>query len=204
MEKIRLALNGVTILMKNTYATFVNPADAEKAAGALLDHGIKADHISIVFPEGYRSAEHNGDNGSHAEQNAKNGITTTTAGDATAGAAKGAGIGLAAGALAALAAVMIPGFGLVLGGGALAIALGGVAGTTVAGAVAGGAAGFLMDQGVPDQAVEHYTRTLTTGGALLTISQTDEKIDPSEIDSLLNKYNGSVASYPIPATSGRL
>lgn len=188
--------------MQNTYATFADPAMAEKAAGALLDHGVRAADLSIVFPEGYKTAEHGKTvTGEKLESAAEHGISTTTAGDAGSGAAKGAGIGLVAGTLAALAAVFVPGVGLVLGGGALAMAIGAAAGTTVAGAVAGGVTGYLKDQGVPEQAIEHYEKVIATGGAIVTVSLTDEKIGNAEIESVLAKYNGTVSSYPLSQTA---
>ncbi len=173
------------------YATFVDPDMATKAAGALMDHGVRSEHISIVLPEGYsqrdgfpeESAEHNQDI-------AERGITTTTGGDAAKGAAEGAGIGLFAGALAALVAVAIPGVGLVLGGGALALAVGGAAGATAAGAIAGGAAGYLKDQGLSDDQSAHYQRVLGIGGALLTVATTNEDVDPTTITSTISKYGG--------------
>ncbi len=191
-----------TITIRNTYATFPDPDMAEKAAGALLDHGVRAEHISIIFPEGYKSRwSDSPEEREDSEKTAKSGITTTTAGDAASGSIKGAGVGLAAGALAALAAVFIPGVGLVLGGGALAIAMGGVAGATAAGAVAGGVTGYLKDQGVPADAVEEYGKVLASGGAMITISLTDEEIDMTTIDSLMAKYGGSVTSYPLQGSA---
>ena len=182
--------------MNNTYATFRDPAMAEKAAGALLDHGIKPEHISIVLPEAYGNAyKANADGGTKSEHMAKQGITTTTPADAASGSAKGAGVGLVAGAVAALAAVFIPGVGLVLGGGALALALGGMAGTTVAGAIAGGATGYLRDQGMPPEKVEEYSSVLGTGGAIVTVSPVDEKVDNATIEEMLRKYDGNVSSY---------
>jgi hypothetical protein len=166
---------------------------AEKAGGALLDHGVKSEHLSIVFPEGYTATEHDEHD---PEKKAEHGITTTTGADAGSGAAKGAGIGLGAGVLAALAAVFIPGVGLVLGGGALALAIGGAAGATAAGAVAGGVTGYLKDQGVPESEVERYTNTLAGGGAFLTVTPIDEKIDYATIESVIRKYDGTVATYP--------
>jgi len=183
--------------MTNTvYATFTNPDMAQKAAGALLDHGVRSEHISIVFPEGYvYDKDGKLETESESEHTAEKGITTTTAADAGSGAAKGAGIGLAAGALAALAAVFIPGVGLVIGGGALAIAIGGAAGATAAGAVAGGVAGYLKDQGVSDEYVEHYNQVLGSGGALITVSPTDEKVDTLTIEGVLAKYEGIISVH---------
>ncbi len=184
--------------IRNTYATFTDPHDAEKAAGALLDHGVKSEHISIIFPEGYTSRKEDvGDAGEKLEDAATMGITTTTAADAASGSVKGATIGLAAGALAALAAVFIPGVGMVLGGGALAIALGGAAGATVAGAVAGGMTGYMKDQGVPAESIEHYNMVLSSGGAMITVSPTDEDIKALTIESLLTKYGGSISTHPL-------
>jgi hypothetical protein len=190
------------ITMKNTYATFKDPEMAAKAGGALLDHGIDAGHISILLPERARSETREDVPGEQTvERIAETGITTTTMGDAASGSAKGAGIGLAAGAFAALAAVFIPGVGLVLGGGALALAIGGVAGTTAAGAIAGGVTGFLKDQGVPDDAIQYYHEVLVNGGAMITVSPTDERIDAATIESVLRKYGGSIASYSLGASA---
>lgn len=177
--------------MQHTYATFNDPDMAQKAAGALLDNGVRAEHISIIFPEGYKYVPHISDETREGDA-AIHEITTTTAEDAMAGAAKGAGIGLAAGTLAALAAVLIPGVGLVLGGGALALALTGVAGTAAAGAVAGGVTGYLKDQGVPPDWAHKHGEVLQGGGALITVSPTDEDVDLATIELMLRKYEGDV------------
>jgi len=179
------------------FASFSSPDLAKKAAGALLDHGIRGEHISIVFPEGYVITDEAGHTGMDLAKGAETGITTTTAADAGAGAAMGAGIGLAAGTLAALAAVFIPGFGLVLGGGALAVALGGVAGSTVAGAAAGGVTGYLKDQGVPDASLHNYNQVIKSGGAMISVTPYDEKTGYAEIKNVLTKYEGVVDMHPL-------
>jgi uncharacterized protein YcfJ len=84
---------------------------------------------------------------------------------------------------------------LVIGGGTLAIALGAAAATTVAGAVAGGVAGFLIDQGVPEASVADYSRILGTGGALITVFPSDEKVETATIEGVLTKYDGRVSLY---------
>ena len=190
--------------MNNTvYATFTDPEMAKKAMGALLDYGIRAEHISVVLPEGYtdKSDRNLTDQEEKFEHQAESGITTTTSADAASGAAKGAGIGLAAGALAALASVFIPGIGLVVGGGALALAIGGLAGTTAAGAVAGGVTGYLKDQGLPEEAVSHYENTLVSGGAVMTVSPTDENLAESTIEEIIGKYQGVTSRYPANAST---
>lgn len=185
--------------MNTIYAKFSDPQNAEKAGGALLDHGIRAEHISIVFPNGYVH-DSKEPTGTEMENSAKTGISTTTTADAESGAAKGAGIGLAAGTLAALAAVFIPGVGIVLGGGAMALALGGLAGSTVAGAAAGGVTGYLKDQGVPEDQAVTYHKLVTSGGAMLTVTPTDETTDLGTIEAILRKYEGEVSQYPATRT----
>ena len=194
--------------MKPTiYASFVNIEDAERATGALLDFGLVSQDISLVGHEQHKHrAVHYTGHGMNrpddhtavytsdeaATENdslaAKSGLSTTTGADAAVGAEKGAGIGLGVGVAAALAAMFIPGIGLVVGGGTLALALAGAAATTAGGAIAGGALGYLKDQGVPEHVVSHYNETLEKGGAVLAISLPDD-VSRSSVDVILNKYN---------------
>lgn len=127
-------------------------------------------------------------------ESAEHGISTTTGGDAAAGAAKGAGIGLGVGVLAALASIFIPGFGLVTGAGALAAAIGGAAATTAAGAAAGGVYGYLRDQGVDDQEARHIEETFTGGGAVVEVTTGLDSISTAEIEQILRKYNATRVS----------
>jgi len=207
--------------MQNTiYASFSDPSDAEKAAGALLDHGIKAEDLSVVSNQGtyvaethtYRqlnadpadvmitadgavplvtSTNYVEDDGDYTEDAAKHGLSTTTAADAGAGAVKGVGWGLGVGAVAALAALFLPGIGFVLGGGALAIALGGLAATTGAGAAAGAITGYLKDQGVEHYIAETYTASVSGGGALLAINVPSGNCGADEALEVLTKYGAT-------------
>jgi uncharacterized membrane protein len=184
--------------MTNVYATFADPSSAEKAAGALLDHGVRAEDISIVFPEGYAQREIHTQN-EHGQDKVEHGITTTTGADAAAGSAKGVGAGIVIGALAGLAVLFIPGVGLVLGGGALAMALTGAAGTVAAGAVAGGVAGYLKDQGVAEEAVITYCEAIKNGSAMLVLTTPNEKVDEPTIQAIVHKYGGALSMYaPAP------
>ena len=122
---------------------------------------------------------------------AKHGISTTTPEDAGEGAVKGTGIGLGVGILASIAALAVPGFGLVLGGGALAAALGATALTAGAGAIAGGATGYLKDQGVPADAAERYHGTVTAGGAVLSVAIPSGDVDQATASAVLSKYGAS-------------
>ena len=132
----------------------------------------------------------------------KEGLTTTTPQDAAAGAAVGSGVGLVAGLLAAAAAITIPGFGLVLGGGILAGALGVAAATTAAGAAVGGVAGYLRDMGMPEQAAENVSDRLREGDYLLTVAVDPTRYD--EIKQVLLKYNAAGVDINVNAAGERV
>jgi len=172
-------------LTTTIYASFLDATDAERATGALMDHGITLSNITLIANERYWN-EH--DQESKSIQDHAAGITTTTAADAGIGAVKGASVGLGVGVLAALAAVFIPGVGLVIGGGALATALAGTAAAIGGGVIAGGVYGFLKDQGVPEDQALAYRETFDSGGVILAVTM-DESIDRDEIDAVLAKYN---------------
>lgn len=212
------------------YASFADAALAEKAVGALLDHGAENKDISLVSRErnydlpkfddevhasaavrererelayagsavGASSApsntmviDHNTGEGDKTEFAAKQGISTTTGADAADAAVTGTGIGLGVGALAALASLMIPGFGIVIGGGALATALAGAAGATAAGAIAGGVTGYLKDQGVPEHVATDYSKAVENGGAFLTIEVPTGSVDRFKAEEIIGKYNAT-------------
>ena len=188
-------------MTQTTFATFTDTEMAKKAAGALLDHGINADHISIVLPEGEETFYHSQETGLEMEREAAQGITTTTTADAMAGAKVGAEFGLTAGALATLVCIFIPGVGLVAGGGALAIALAGMVGTTAAGALAGGMTGYLKDQGVAEYDIETVGAVLQDGGAMISVFPADEHVTNTEVETIMAKYGGHISIAPNSITS---
>ncbi len=228
--------------MRNTiYATFTDPKMAERAAGALLDHGLKAEDLSII-------QSHNGENltaeeisptqvpatmyvvpnlsgmstgvspfamtplvevaddetlakrrveAEHSlEQQAKSGISVTTAEDAEAGAIRGAAWGAGIGTAAAIAALFVPGVGLVIGGGALATAIVGLAASTGAGAGAGAVTGYLKDQGVDRHIADEYETVIQSGGAILGATMPSGNVEEGKAWEILTKYAGTrVTSY---------
>jgi hypothetical protein len=268
-------------MAQTIYATFPDPSLAEKAAGALLDHGARNEDISLISRDdnnattraadagrtdytahsaplderrsaaafdtgaaprgvtvddpysvpvrhpdemsssGYRDAgmtgrsepvvtnvhrdeydasfdrdrdsnttyvNHATGQGDRAEMAAKQGISTTTPGDAAAGAAKGAGWGLGLGVLAGLASIFVPGFGLVVGGGALATAIAGMAATTAAGAIAGGVYGYLRDQGMPEHIATTYNWAYEHGHAILSVTVPSGDLGEMTAREILEKY----------------
>lgn len=166
------------------YALFTEPALADKALGALLDRGAFKEHLTAIFPSDHLSSSSD----KTAVEQVTDGITTTTAADAASGATKGAGAGLVIGALAALASLTIPGVGLVTGGGALAMALTGLAGTAVGGAVAGGVAGYLQDQGVPARLAQDSEAALKNGQAIVGVQLPTGELGEFEVREILSKY----------------
>lgn len=170
------------------HATFANASDARKVIGAFLDHGADSDDITLLINHPDDKPEAGLADSYEEEVKAEHGITTTTAKDAAAGAAKGAGVGLGLGSLAILASLAVPGVGLVMGGGALAAAIAGAVGTTAAGAVAGGVAGYLKDQGIPDEAVTRIASTYSEGGALISVALPSGSLELVEAESLIAKY----------------
>ncbi|MBN9417860.1 hypothetical protein ABS71_00305 [bacterium SCN 62-11] len=168
------------------HASFEDAALGEKAMAALLDHGVAKEDLSGFFPSDFETEDVH-----EVRANLKHGITTTTSADAAAGAAKGAGVGLGLGAVATLASLLIPGFGLVTGGGALASALIGAAGTTVGGALAGGVAGYLEDQGVDHQVALDSEAALRHGRAVVVVRCPSGKLSEADISAILLKYHAS-------------
>lgn len=187
--------------MTTLFASFTDPGEAERAAAALIDQGARAEDISFVASESYgskRTALARSDV-AHLEHEAKSGITTTTPADAAFGAAKGGTIGIGVGILAAIAALTIPGVGIVIGGGAFATAFAGAIGTTIAGMAAGSVAGYLKDQGMAENLVTHYSNIVAEGGAIVSVSVPTGDIDTTQAESILAKYGAvNVATHYSP------
>lgn len=173
------------------YASFTDVKMARRAAGALLDHGLEEKNLSLItrhtsLPD---EEEKEGKPGA-AETSVKHGLTATTGEDAASGAKKGALVGLGVGAIATIASIVVPGFGLVAGGGALATAIAGGLGATAGGAVAGGVMGYLQDQGVESHVAEEYARDVENEGAIIAVEVPSGKVDISTAQEIFAKYAG--------------
>ena len=182
-------------MTETLYASFANMNDAERAMGALIDHGVRPREISLVAHEMHADRLENYSVSrdlklDDLKDHAVTGITTTTAQDAESAALTGATIGLGVGVVAALASIFIPGVGLVLGGGALALALSGAAGATGIGAISGGVFGYLKDQGVSEPHLTSYRETYEAGGAVVGVDL-NGITERSNIESILHKYNAT-------------
>lgn len=203
--------------MANTiYATFTDPEDAERAAGALLDHGVKPEDISMVrngsetkntdprvvasnVQESTGSVY--GVEGPHAavgevvEETPERREYDVNE-EVKSNAIKGSLVGVGVGAVAAVASLMIPGVGLVLGAGALASALGGMVATAGAGAAAGAIVGYMKDAGMDEDLADEFGDAVEEGGAILAVAVPSGSVQEEEARAVLNRYSArNVHSY---------
>jgi uncharacterized membrane protein len=126
---------------------FNDPDQARDAILKLREAGFSQDNISMVT----RSA---GENAGHLPNS---NIVTD--------AAIGAAAGSLGGIVLSLAAMAVPGVGMVVAAGPLLAALGGAG----IGAVAGGLIGALTDFGVPEEDAQYYAEGVRRGDAVVTI-----------------------------------
>lgn len=162
---------------------------AVKAGGALLDHGVRKDQLDLLAGHAHAGRLHaDGRHLEDLERKVEGGVTTTTGKDAAKGAAQGAGAGLVLGALAGLASLVIPGYGIVIGGGALATAIGAAVGTAAGGAAAGGVTGYLKDLGVDEEAAADFDRTIAGDGVIIVFHVPNGGVKENELLKLLEKY----------------
>jgi len=163
-------------------ALFDRYEDAGTAVSKLEAGGISHDDISIVSNnEGDRHSGLLKDGGHHVNadtrEKAKDGTGT--------GATLGTVVGGAAGLLAGLGLIAIPGVGPVVAAGWLVATLTGAG----IGAAAGGLAGGLTGAGVSEKDAHAYGEGVRRGGTLVTV-RTDEARGPMVMDIL--EQNGSV------------
>jgi len=164
---------------EQVYGIFDSIENAKRALSALEDHGVTSDEVSALRRSDGRGLP-------QLENAAEGGVSVTGPGDVVSGALKGGAAGLALGVLASAVALTVPGIGPILAAGPLAAALGTTAITTAAGAVGGGFIGYLVDQGVPEEAAIRYSDHLTRGDILVSVRS--QHLAPVDADLLLRKY----------------
>ena len=109
-------------------------------------------------------------------------LTTSEHGDT----AKGAAIGAVAGLAAGLLALTVPGIGLVLAAGPLALAIAG-------GAIAGGVYGSLMDIGIEERHARAYEERIRGGHVLLTALVPG--LDQQRVRDVLENYDAEDITF---------
>jgi surface antigen len=141
---------------------FRDRESAESGIRALRQSGFDQDQIGVALR----------DRGDQSKLMAETG-TKATEGAAT-GAAGGGVIGGLVGLLVGTGALMIPGLGPVLAGGALASILGVTGATAVAGAsvgaATGGILGALVGSGISEEEARYFDESFRGGGTLVTVS----------------------------------
>jgi hypothetical protein len=180
-------------------ALFVSRDDAERAAAALLDHGVDREEIAMVARGPVKEVgEDPSDPGA---------VTVTSPGDVAAGAAMGAGVGALVGLVGTMA-LILPGIGPLIAAGPLAAALAAGTGlTAAAGAVVGGVYGALVDLGIEETVAQRYEAGVVGGHTLLSVRTA--ALTTAEIKEIFEKYNATDITVgllpdPDPATPGIL
>jgi hypothetical protein len=178
-------------------ALFPTRDDAERAAAALLDHGVDREEMSILARGPIR--------GEVPEPADPQAVTYTSDADVKAGAAAGAGVGSVLGLLATAVALTVPGLGPVFAAGTLAAALAtGTAMGGVAGAIAGGVYGALRDLGMGESDAQRFERGVQAGATLVSVHTMAMRT--ADIREEFAKYNASdvvvgVLPDPDPTTT---
>ena len=139
---------------------FKTRGSAESAVDNLIDNGYPREDISLLMSDATRGRE----------------FALTMATKAPEGAAAGATIGGAVGAIAAslvvLGIVAVPGLALVAAGPIVATLAG-----LGAGAAAGGMAGALIGLGLPEHEAKFYNEAIEKGGILVGVYAHDDRTD---------------------------
>lgn len=178
-------------------ALFPTRDDAERAAAALIDHGVSREEISLLARGPIR--------GEVPEPASPAEITYTSDADVKAGAAAGAGIGGVIGLLATATALAMPGLGPVYAAGTIAAALAtGSAMGGVAGALVGGVYGALRDLGMGESDAQRFERGIQAGATLVSVRTL--AMSTADIQAEFVKYNASdivvgVLPDPDPAST---
>lgn len=140
---------------------YPNAAMAHRVLDDLQAAGLPEDDIGVIAPSGTHPMENAGtENSGDVIDRDRDG-----ADDRSAAAEKGAAVGGAAGLLAGLGAMMIPGIGPVVALGWVGAALA----ATLAGGAAGGAIGAMIEAGVSENDAAEYAEGVRRGGTLVTI-----------------------------------
>lgn len=158
----------MTEAMRNTcLGLFAEPQEADKAVDELQEAGIKKEDISIIVRE-------------ESRPKVPSGRRVEVAKDAAAGVTTGGAIGGIAGLIIGIVAITVPGLGLLIAAGPLAVSLGlvQIGGTTLAGAITGAAAGGiiggLVGLGVPEERAKAYEEAVRKGQILLAVGVTPD------------------------------
>lgn len=137
---------------------FADQPAAERGIQALKAVGFSEQQIGVAVRDEMQ------------QQELTDGTGAQVAEGATKGAMGGGVLGGVVGLLAGVGALVIPGIGPIIAGGALASTLAGAG----IGAAAGGLIGALAGMGVPEEDARHFERGFQQGGTLVTVEAGSE------------------------------
>ena len=176
--------------MKTIVGLFDNFSEAQQVVQDFVNAGFDRNQISLVannagnqYDPATFGRQEGGGEGVVRDTDGSGGSTAESAGT---GAKAGAYVGGALGLLAGLGALAIPGVGPVIAAGPIATALGSTALGAGLGAAAGGLLGGLVGLGVPEEEAGYYTEGVRRGGALLSASVPDDRVD--EAVAMMNRH----------------
>ncbi|MCE7798714.1 hypothetical protein LWE61_19475 [Sphingobium sufflavum] len=155
-------------MSKTITRLFDNYADASAAVADLESLGVPHSDLSIVA---------NNADGSHAPHD-HDGVNED--GDVTRGASTGAVLGGAAGLLAGLGLLAIPGLGPIVAAGWLAATAAGAGIGAAGGAATGGIVGALKNAGHSDDEAHVYSEGVRRGGTLVSAKVSDDLAPQAE------------------------
>ncbi|MVO99823.1 general stress protein [Paenibacillus lutrae] len=144
-------------MSRKAIGVFHTGEEANRAIASLKEHGYTDEDISVL-----------------AKHKEEAGGTVTTGEEETKadkGAIGGAAIGSAAGLIAGIGLMAVPGIGPFLAAGPLAAALSGAA----LGAGAGGVTGALIGAGIPEDQIEDYHSRVNKGDILVAVETSEDK-----------------------------
>ena len=155
--------------MKNTGRTVVCLFDdqptAEAAIHRLTTAGFQEQQIGVAVRDPKQQKEITEGTGTQAAEGAKT------------GAVSGGVVGGVVGLLAGVGALVIPGIGPIIAGGALASTLAGAG----IGAAAGGLVGALVGMGIPEENARHFEQGFQQGRILLTVDAGERFSEAREV-----------------------
>jgi len=173
-------------MAKTVVGLFDSFQTAQTVVRDLTDAGFDRNDISLVANNASNEYSDVTTGGADSSLRSTDGSGGAVAEGAGTGAVAGTAVGGVLGLLVGLGALAIPGVGPVIAAGPLAAALGSTALGAGLGAAAGGLVGGLAGLGVPEEEAGHYAEGVRRGGALVTVSSPDERVD--EATMILNRH----------------
>jgi len=179
-------------MQEHIHATFTHAEDAEQAAGILLENGVRAEDLTLIkhHPMVEEAETEIAEHESNASHEAEQHTTLIFGGGVETGAVRGAKWGIGIGAVAALATILIPGVGLVIGAGSLAAAIGTVSIGAGAGALAGVVSDHYSQEGLEEADGKRIEAIIADGGAMISVALPSGNVDVATAFKIFGQHGG--------------